>query len=523
MLSRAEVSTMFLAALALALVACGDSQPAPAQTSMPPPAPSAAPGSAPISVPTPTPTPTPTYLAEEIPPCTPLPGSSVDPCQPRVGMTEAPHTSGLSLGSRPRHVSHLIAVQEVPVYTVHIVLRGTYLPGTVRCTSGHRVLDPFYATYEYAGLIIYCFADVRVNAYLIGSGPPTLTVIVAGSLYISTHGSGDDDEDYGLPQLESRRLAYERALAEGGRFKYDLALKGYMLPRGHFAPITLGGSRLRGPWVSGPPGGITGKEVVLFIRPSNNISVEAWRVSDTWDLERRDAGTVVAVHQYMERELSALTQEVMVAHQARVAANGGRIGADESLPMLVTDANRLRQYFSDPRVGGYAPGVPTPTQPPPPCGLAVPDQANNPGLMRDCITLLERGRTRSAGTAALDWTVTSTISTWEGIGLNASSTRVTALELDAEDLDGVNPSGPRRPLRAGDPRPLGQRPDRRDTRRARQALQPGGAEAVGEQPHRLHPVGASGRCRQRPRRTGTRLLRFVCAVASRRETPFPAP
>ena len=170
-------------------------------------------------------------------------------------------------------------------------------------------------------------------------------------------------------------------------------------------------------------------------------------------MERREDGTVVAIHPYiewlqrhvtdrslLEMELPALEQAVTEAHQARVAANGGRIGADEGLPMLETDANRLRQYFADPKVGGYAPGVPTPTQPPPPCGLAVPDQANNPGLMRDCITLLELEDTL-AGTAALDWTVTSTISTWEGIGLNASSTRVTALELDAEDLDGVIPPG----------------------------------------------------------------------------------
>ena len=78
--------------------------------------------------------------------------------------------------------------------------------------------------------------------------------------------------------------------------------------------------------------------------------------------------------------------------------------------MLVTDANQLRQYFSDPKVGAYAPGAPTPTQPPPPCGLAVPDQANNPGLMRDCSALLA-ARDMLRGTATLDWTVTSTIPT----------------------------------------------------------------------------------------------------------------
>ena len=94
-------------------------------------------------------------------------------------------------------------------------------------------------------------------------------------------------------------------------------------------------------------------------------------------MERRDDGTVVALHpnrewfttpfeqSFAEMELPGLTQAVTAAHQARVAANGGRIGEDTGLPMLVTDANRLRQYFSDPKVGGYAPGVPTPAQPPP--------------------------------------------------------------------------------------------------------------------------------------------------------------
>ena len=43
------------------------------------------------------------------------------------------------------------------------------------------------------------------------------------------------------------------------------------------------------------------------------------------------------------------------------------------------------------------------------------------------------------GTATLDWTATSTISTWEGIGLNATSTRVTAIELADTDLDGAIP------------------------------------------------------------------------------------
>ena len=115
--------------------------------------------------------------------------------------------------------------------------------------------------------------------------------------------------------------------------------------------------------------------------------------------------------------------------------------------MLVTDVNQLRQYFSDPKVGAYAPGAPTPEQPPPPCGLAVPNQADNPGLMRDCITLLAAKDTLR-GTATLDWTVTSTISTWEGIGLNASSTRASPYWISTTRIS----TAPSRPLSAASPR-----------------------------------------------------------------------
>ena len=330
------------------------------------------------------------------------------------------------------------------MYTTHVVLRGTYLPGTVRCTSGNRKRYPSYVGHRQSDwLLVFCFADVRVNAYLLGTGPSTLTVIVEVSIY-ALQGS---DEDYGLEQLESRRSAYERALSEGGRFEYDNPLQGYLPPDGGLGPLRHGYTGV--PVVTGPPGGIGGREAVLFIGPLYELSVEAWEVSYTWDLKKREDDTVVALHpyrrsfnleqqSYAEVELPALTQEVTAAHQARLAANGGRIGGRSGLPMLVTDANRLREFFSDPKVGGYAPAAPTPSQPPPPCGLAVPDQGDNPGLMRDCITLLELKDTLR-GAATLNWAASSTISTWEGVTLNASSTRVAELELDNEGLEGTIP------------------------------------------------------------------------------------
>ena len=380
--------------------------------------------------------------------------SSVDPCEPRVGRDETIGTGSSILSDPPYLVSDLLGLPGSSVFTTHVVLRGTYLPGTVRCTSGNRNRWPSYSDARSGGLLIYCFADVRVNAYLLGTGPSTLTVAVYSSLYQSVHTAGDDDEDYGLEQLESRRLAYERALSEGGEFQYDYPLLGRLPPGEGLGPLrheyyTFDEAQLQfGPTVTGPPGGIGGREAVLFLSPSYSTSVEAWEVTYTWDVERREDSTVVAIHPYwfdsetycwlLERELPALTRAVTTAHQARVAANGGRIGEDTDLPMLETDANRLRQYFSDPKVGGYAPGVPAPAPPPPPCGLAVPDQGDNPGLMRDCMALLAAKDTL-AGTATLDWSVDSAITDWEGVTVAGTPSRVTKVLLSNESLSGSIP------------------------------------------------------------------------------------
>ena len=114
----------------------------------------------------------------------------------------------------------------------------------------------------------------------------------------------------------------------------------------------------------------------------------------------------------------------------------------------IANVSGLTQYYRD--IGAYGDITPddgstatfTPSQPPPVLTCAgvdaVSDPRLNPDLVTDCSILLDSMDTL-AGAAALDWTSTSTISTWEGIGLNASSTRVTALDLDDEDLDGTIP------------------------------------------------------------------------------------
>ena len=79
-------------------------------------------------------------------------------------------------------------------------------------------------------------------------------------------------------------------------------------------------------------------------------------------------------------------------------------------------------------------------QPPPPCGLAVSDQANTPGLMRDCMTLLGAKDTLR-GTATLNWSVDTAIGSWDGITAGGTPSRVTQVVLPSESLTGSIPAG----------------------------------------------------------------------------------
>ena len=474
MLSRVAASTVSLAVLALVLVSCGDGQPAPASISTPtsaaasvsaaivtptpvsvailPMASSQAPTSIPVTEPTPTliptsvpalaptPAPTPTpelqYLAEEIPPCTPISGSPVDPCEPDVkiqtGVLGGVGSGGIFLYDQPQTVRAFLdgsSIGSVP----HIVLRGTYIPDTARCTSGNPNRVPSYIEpgYHQHSILFQCFADVRVNGYILGDGPDRLTVQVSFLHYWNGYYAQD---------------AANLGMTEQELIEQFLEIFVVILEEGY-----------------GRTGaGIYGREVVLFISPGHNHATEVWEVYRTWDVQRREDGTIIAVHPHrdswraarpddyqtyrssLEMGLPAFTQAVTAAHQARVTEYGGRIAPEDiqsraegvDLPMLVTDANQLRQFYAD--TGAYDHPDGPPAQPPPPCGLAVPDQANNPGLMRDCMALLA-AKDSLRGAAALSWSTDIAITSWDGITSGGSPSRVTGLTLPSLNLSGSIP------------------------------------------------------------------------------------
>ena len=121
------------------------------------------------------------YLEEVIPPCVPLGGGSPDPCArtrpQQVAVPSAPAAPPLW-----PHDDDLLTIAETimgydPLNITHIVVRATVLDDTTRCA-----LYPLIGA-DYAGIRASsskfrynCYTDVRVNEYIVGTGPSELTV-----------------------------------------------------------------------------------------------------------------------------------------------------------------------------------------------------------------------------------------------------------------------------------------------------------------------------------------------------------
>ena len=361
------------------------------------------------------------YLQEDIQPCRPAASSEVEPCE----ALESPWDVGegsVSIGYEPRSARYYLGDGQTGWSRVaHLVVRGTYLPGTVRCAPvGPPARFPSWKEDNprnyIRGTEIQCFADLRANEYVLGSGPPALTVMVERFPF----------PRYGDPSLteEPRRLL-ERALVEGGVFSRD---------------------NIR----VAPPGGLEGREVVLFLGPADDVSREAWQVVATWPIERRDDGTVIAVHPdrvwwrssddyqtylaALEMELPSFRTAVQAAHQVRLTEYGGRAGPEMDMPLLETDANRLTQLFTS--LGAYSHRDGPPSGPPPSCGQAV--QGYSPDLMLDCQYLLA-GRDTLRGTGALNWDTGTALNSWDGLTTGGTPARVTKVLLRSKSLTGSIP------------------------------------------------------------------------------------
>ena len=110
-----------------------------------------------------------------------------------------------------------------PIWVSHLVVRGAYLPDTVRCTSDNPFRSPDYLKNEFGDFTanaraFKCYIDMRSNAYIIGSGPSTLTVMIFIWFYWDGEYApyeGDDKTEQDL--IEEARQRFEIAVDDFSR------------------------------------------------------------------------------------------------------------------------------------------------------------------------------------------------------------------------------------------------------------------------------------------------------------------
>lgn len=317
-----------------------------------------------------------TYLTESVPPCVAT-ESEPDPCP--VDLPTSRNVGVASIGAPseiPTFTDRLIYDPlEDGVISVHIVMRGTVKTGTTRCEIYRFKLPndmaeyfqrvgglPLEGQYIVGSYHYTCFADVVVKEYLVGEGPPTIPVIL--EFQVLSEGDFDDQGNikekyldfYGDPQAEA--LTYE------------------------------------------------GREIIFFLGPPPSITVEAWVPlggDNMWFLQQTEQGiraiaqdiwrtTREEIRNKLNLPLDEMIADVKQAAINRETITGGRLGLDPDLPMLITDAHNLRDYYISvgavyddtenatvlpPPVPGEddptAPTLPVATGPPPPIDGDDPD------------------------------------------------------------------------------------------------------------------------------------------------------
>ena len=209
------------------------------------------------------------YLEETVPPCVPVTGSYQDPCLLEtpasvevVSVSSAPPLWPFYPEEIPTFTEMLLGKYVSGAATIHIVVRGIAQADTTRCEAYSSETAPSYfnATDFDNGLArglyhYHCFMDITVHEYIVGEGPPTLTVAMHREVFRRW-----DLEDWsGLDEFAINRLKNPRSRTA----------KAY-----------------------------GGKELVLFLRPSISIAIETWVTSSSsfglWFVQRNESGEIRA-------------------------------------------------------------------------------------------------------------------------------------------------------------------------------------------------------------------------------------
>ena len=303
------------------------------------------------------------YLSATVPPCMPVKGAEPDSCAIRSGFEpQGLVPFGIDPGKEPRtfvEVLNAASPDSAEPYRVtgidllrvkHIVVRGAVKQGSTRCES-YPVLYPAWALsedhsangpgdFEHRSVgswrHLMCFSDVEIYEYFVGTGPPEL--IVAHDPLTLPYDSKDT--------YDSEVNDVSKGIAE-------------------IASSVVGGN-----------------EWVFWLSPSHTSALVSWRVTEYWDVQKNEEDEVVVVspdfdwfsklndngfelgrHSLLAPTIAEFRQGISKAHSDRTARTDGRIGVGTHTPTLVTDANRLSDYFLE--FNAYQHPEVTPAAPPP--------------------------------------------------------------------------------------------------------------------------------------------------------------
>ena len=175
----------------------------------------------------------------------------------------------------------------------------------------------------------YCFIDITVQEYIVGAGPPELTVAMHREvMWIEEEDNPDIfDQNWNILETETAKMLIEE-YSEHAQIRTSEAYEG--------------------------------KEMILFLANTLSIAVESWETLSyglyIWFVQKTDDG-IRAVAQEIDyaqtdeqraelnRPLDEIIQDIKRAHQNKIVLTEGRIGTAPTLPMMVVDANKLRDYY----------------------------------------------------------------------------------------------------------------------------------------------------------------------------------
>ena len=201
------------------------------------------------------------YLLSDTPACKPARGSDIDPCARVTDFSSTNFVPGsVEREDAPASLQEILTSAHFPEGATHIVVRGTFWPGTTRCARSK--LTPF----SYSGKtdvetlgsdfrFMLCHTTVRVNEYIVGKGDHELIVMTGADSYSESAYSSGNQEDF-----EKSKNYIASTIADS----------------------------------------LEGSERILFIDPSFTQSLEGWFLYGFWDVQKNEKLEILAVAPYKE-------------------------------------------------------------------------------------------------------------------------------------------------------------------------------------------------------------------------------